>query len=381
MLKLLPIALAVFISAVGYGVSFPLLSIRVEQTGVDGALIGLNAAMPALGWIVGSAVMPILQLRLGIGIAALALAFLTIAAAAIGGLRFADDYTSMTVLRFFFGGSMGLFYRSVEYWINCLSPNHFRARNLSINGVAMMSGVVVGSILQPSLGSSGWLAFGSVMAFIVVAMLSTTLWPRISAPPTHQISAALAWSYITAMPVAYVAVLAYGLDESVPASLAQIYAIKNGLGVDVAAYTLSAAALGNILIPIPVALLSDRIGRIKPLAASATVAALTALAIPFSLSDTTQFLLLLLVCAGCAGTVYGLALAMIGDRYSGADLVLANAAFGIVYAVGSIVGPLINGAALDTLQSQGLMLLSGVIFIGLLCVLAARWLISAARLA
>jgi MFS family permease len=370
--KLLPILVAVFVSAIGYGISFPLISIRVEHTGVDGWLIGVNAAMPALGWIVGSLLIPVLQLRVGVGIRALALGFLAIAAAAMVGLQYAGDYPSMTALRFFFGGGMGLFYRSVEYWINGISEDRLRARNLAVNGVAFMLGLVVGSVLQPNLGDAGWTAFGPVLASLGLAMVITRAWPTIAEPPPARVSPAFAFSYIAALPLAYIAVLAYGLDESVPASLAQFYALKNGLGPEIAAYTLTAAALGNILIPIPIALLSDRIGRTGPLVSSAIVAAAAAFAIPSVVGDPTRFLLLLLICAGASGTVYGLALAMIGDRYTGADLVGANAAFGIVYAAGSLVGPVVNGAALDTMQSHGLMVLSGSIFAVLTLIFAIR---------
>jgi MFS family permease len=360
--RLIPIILAVFISAIGYGITFPLISIRLEQTGVPGWLIGLNAAMPAIGWIFGSAFVPLLQLRWRIGIAALAVAFMLCAVIALVGLRYAHTYVEITALRFFFGGGMGLFYRSVEYWLNTLSPDQTRGRTLSINGVAFMLGLVIGSVAQPSLGTEGWEAFGPAIIPLFVAILSTSLWPRQVAPPRSPVSSTVAWSCIAALPIAYISVFAYGLDESVPAYLAQNYALKNGLGADVAAYTLTAAALGNILIPIPAGLVSDRIGRLAPLTACALIASVTSWAVPLTLGDPKLFLAALLVCAGAAGTVYGLALAMIGDRFQGADLVVANAGFGIVYAVGSIIGPIMNGAAMDTLNSHGLMVASGSIF-------------------
>jgi MFS family permease len=370
--SVLPIIFAVFISAIGYGITFPLISIRLEQTGVSGLLIGLNAMMPALGWVAGSAFVPVMQLRWRISIATLAVAFMLCAATALAGLRYADTYVEMTALRFFFGGSMGLFYRSVEYWINTLSPDHLRGRNLSMNGVAFMLGLVIGSVAQPLLGATGWTAFGPAVALLIVTVLSTAIWPRHAPPPRSAVSVTVVCSSIAALPIAFVAVFAYGLDESVVAYLAQIYALKNGLGTDVAAYTLTAAALGNILIPIPIALASDRIGRMAPLVACALAASATSLIIPYTLHDPKIFLTMLMISAGAAGTVYGLALAMIGDRFQSADLVVANAAFGIVYSIGSIIGPLLNGAAIDTLNSHGLMVVSGLIYATLSVTLIGR---------
>ena len=362
MKTLLPILIAVFIAATGYGVSFPLLGLQVERVAASGWMLGMNAAMPALGWVVGSLLVPVLQLRLRIPIGVLAVAFLVCAGLAATGLRYADAFLDMTVLRFFFGGGMGLFFRSVEYWINGLSPDHVRGRNLAINGIAFMGGLVVGSAAQPALGAEGWVPFGFVLAAIVLAAFGTAFWPKLALPSAITPSFSAAWACVAAIPAAYAAGLAYGLYESVPAYLNQIYALRNGLEADVAAYALTAAALGNILIPLPVAMLSDRIGRRAPLIACACVTGVVALFVPKTLATPYLFLFAVMVCAGSAGTVYGLGLALIGDRFRGADLVTANAGFGLVYAAASIAGPLINGSALDALNTHGLVVSSALIF-------------------
>ena len=65
---------------------------------------------------------------------------------------------------------------------------------------------------------------------------------------------------------------------------------------------------------------------------------------------------------GSAGALYSIALAIVGDTFKGRELVSANAAFGIIYASGSLIGPMLNGAALDTYNTHGLMLSSAGIF-------------------
>ncbi|WP_439543381.1 MFS transporter [Hyphomicrobium sp.] len=373
MRPLLPVFAVVFVAAVGYGISFPLLGYRLEQLAVPGWMLGVNSAMPALGWVAGSALMPLLQLRFRIPIGVLAFAFLLCAAIAVVGLSFAEDFWSMTLLRFFFGGGMGLFFRSVEYWVNALSQDSSRARNLSVNGIAFMAGLMIGSAAQSSLGAVGWIPSGAILGTIILSMFLLSHWPGLTLPAAAPPSLVLVIASVSALPAAYAAGLAYGLYESVPAYLNQVYALRNGLDASTAAFALTAAAVGNIVIPLPVAIMSDRIGRIGPLAACALISGAVSLSIPSTLASPTLFLLAVGVSAGTAGTTYGLGLAMIGDRYQGADLVTANAAFGLIYAIASICGPLINGPALDTLDTNGLFVSAALIFAMLLATLAALY--------
>lgn len=371
MINLLPLGLAVFLATLGYGVTFPLLAIRLEATGVSGLLIGVNAAMPALGWIIGSALIPRLQIRQGISIVWLARGFLLIAALSLAALRFADGYGSMTALRFAFGGSMGLFLRSVEFWINGSAADEQRGRTLGLYSILFMVAIMLGAALQPALGTSGWPAFAPPIALIAAAALVLLVWRGVKPPHVDLAVPAPTLSLVVAVPAAFLAVLAYGMFESIPVSLIEVYALKNGLGETTAALTLSAAALGNILMQYPVGALSDRVGRLLPLLTCALVVIASSLAMPYVMSDQSLFLALVGVWGGAAGTVYSLALAMVGDHYDGARLVVANAAFGIVYAIGSLVGPLTNGAALDTYETHGVMFAAAAIFAALVALVGA----------
>ena len=56
---------------------------------------------------------------------------------------------------------------------------------------------------------------------------------------------------------------------------------------------------------------------------------------------------LLVLLSAVAGGIYTLALVLIGQRFKGQDLVTANASVGLLWGVGSLVGPLVSGAAMD----------------------------------
>lgn len=348
--------------ATAYGITFPLISIRLEATGVSGTWIGLNAAMPAVGWIIGSALLPLLQVGLGIPFKRLLQLFLLIAIVALFSMRYAESYQSMTALRLLFGGGIGVMLRCIEFWINDVSDNQDRGRNLGIYNILFMIALILGSAVQPVLGITGWTAFAPPLLLMATGLILFQAWSGNPAPVIDTALPPAVMGIVLSIPLALLAVLAYGIYESLPTTMLQVYALRNSVDATTAAHTLTAAALGNLLSQYPITALSDRIGRIVPLLVCASVVVLASALLPFTLVDSAGLLATVAVLGGAAGASYSLALAMVGDRYQGSQLVVANAAFGIIYASGAIAGPIINGLAIDQLDTHGLVVVLAAVF-------------------
>jgi hypothetical protein len=63
----------------------------------------------------------------------------------------------------------------------------------------------------------------------------------------------------------------------------------------------------------------------------------------------------MLVLLGAAGGgVYTLSLVIVGQRFRGMNLVTANAAIGVLWGVGNLVGPLAGGLGMAALDPDGL---------------------------
>lgn len=352
--------LCVLTLTTGYGISFPLLSISLESMGVSGQLIGLNAAMPALGWLLGTPLLPKLQSRLGLK--AVLLGCLTISAIALFGFYIWHDFWPWMFFRFLFGGSLGLFYRGVEFWINGISDNSVRGRNIGVYSVCFMFGIMIGSSLQPILGITGFLPYLTVLGFVIIAGLIVSLQTYERLPEIENIFSMFRAAITLATPIALLGVFAYAMFEDIPAYLMSVYALRNGLKPDIAAYTLTAFAFGSLLFSIPIGMISDRVNRVVVIMFCAISAILLSAAVPFLLDNTNLFLITLVAWGGVANGVYCVALSIIGDHFDKKDLALANAGFGTIYAFGGLIGPLINGFAIETLNSHGMMVSSGVIF-------------------
>lgn len=359
------ILVSVVVATVGYGVSFPLLAISLDKMGISSGLIGLNAAMPALGWVLVSIFLP--KLHDLASTRSLMLIFLIISLCGLLGFVLVAGFWPWLVFRFLFGGGLGMFFRVVEYWLNTVATESNRGRTFGIYSVCFLGGIIVGSVIQPAMGTETLVPYGFIAASLTLTIILLFM-VKIRAPSestqgnTTNISATYLKQLFRAAPIALAGVIAYGLFEDVPAYLLSIYALKTGFSESIAAYTLAAFALGNVLFAIPLGILSDKVGRIPVLYGCAIVGGLGALLIPLSLSSATVFLSILFIWGGCIGSIYSISLSVVGDRYQDENLISANASFGIFYAFAALIGPLGNGLSMQILGPNGLMLSCGLIF-------------------
>ncbi len=80
----------------------------------------------------------------------------------------------------------------------------------------------------------------------------------------------------------------------------------------------------------------------------------------------------LFVWGAAASSIYTVAMALQGERFKGADLVTANAAFGTIYGLGAFVGPMVIGASMDYDDPDGYAWAVLAISAGFLLFLAVR---------
>ncbi|WP_411741987.1 MFS transporter [Rhodobacter sp. TJ_12] len=358
---------AVLLLSCAYGISLPLIAIALDGMGASTRLIGLSAAMPALGWLLGLPVIPLAPRRLSL--TRLALALLGVAFAAWGAMALQAEPWLWVGARFLFGGAVGLIYRLIEYWLTLTVPEPRRGREIGFYNATFLGGIILGSALQPLLGV-GLLGFGSVavlLASVGVALLHRNL---LTAPKVH-----LSWrpqdfgAALRLAPLAMAAALAFSMYEDIPAYLLSLFALHQGMGEGVAALTLSVCALGALTGAVPFGMLSDRIGRRPVLLLASGIGLGGAVAMPFLAAVSTPLFLagLFLWAFGIEG-IFGVSLALLADRFRGEDLLRANLAYGVVYALGALIGPLFAANLMQAIDPQGVFLAAGLIFAALIVV-------------
>lgn len=81
-------------------------------------------------------------------------------------------------------------------------------------------------------------------------------------------------------------------------------------------------------------------------------------ALAFSAQTAPLFLASVCVWAGFFAPLYTASLAVLGSEHGPGYLPNANSAFGVAYASGGLIGPLLNGTAIDMSPSGGWMLVA-----------------------
>lgn len=357
-LALLSVASALLAAAVG--ASYAYVDLSLNRMGLTATAIGLNAAMPALGWLLATPLMPWALRRFNSKMLLLGL----LAVAAVAALCFAlwTQAAAWLLLRFLFGGATGMVFRLVEYWINARSPAHHRARNVGIYALAFSTGAMTGGMAAPLVGVAGWPPVVMMAALTAAAALVFLILdhgpPAIGAPTPWMDQRLLRGEALVALS----GVLVLGMFEAVLYTLMPIYSVRLGLADHWAVWCTAASIAGQIIVAVPIGVLADRHGKTRLVMWSAALAVAIPFVIPLCLGNPPLLLLVMMVWGGFGGSLYNVTLAMLADHFDGGELACANAAFGTVYAFGSLCGAPLHGLAMDAWNPHGLMVSAALMF-------------------
>lgn len=359
------LSLASALLAAGAGASYAFIDLSLNRMGASATAIGLSGAMPALGWFLGTPLMPWALRRFRP--AWLLGGLLVVAVAATLAYPLWPHSTAWLGLRFLSGGCVGLVFRVVEYWVGAASPDSHRARNIGVYSAAFAGGAMIGVAVFPLVGLAGWPPLLMTALLYALAGLAF-IRPRVPPPAVRALPRLgrrlLAGSSFLAISGA----LIYGLFEAVPYTLMPVYTVRVGQGEDLAAWTASAFLAGSLLFSVPMGLIADRLGKVRVIVVSAGFALIIGLIVPNAVGTPWGLLALMALWGGASGALYTVTLAILPDHFDGAELAGANAAFGTVYAFGSLCGPLLHGTAMDWRDPQGLMISAALLFsLFLLC--------------
>lgn len=367
--SLVAVIACISVVGMGLGVSIPLLALMMERNGVPASVIGLNTAMPALATFLFTPFISAILRRYSA--ISFLLACILLSALAMPAYYLFPNVWLWFPIRFLNGLAFtGLFVVS-EFWINTLAEEKSRGRLIGIYGTVLSCGFAAGPVMLFLVGTEGFAPFATTGILIAAAALPLLLFgrglaPRITEKPSHAFI-----TFLVAAPAATLAGLVYGATETNIFNLLPIYSVRIGMTEQTAAFVLSIFAAGNILCQIPIGLWADRVNRRFVLLFCATIGLLGSLSIPFVAGSIWLFAPTLFVFGGVVAGLYTVGLTLLGERFQGANLASANAAFVMMYSTGALIGPPLSGAAMDLWNPHGLILAMAAICA--LYVLVAGW--------
>ncbi|MER0238117.1 MFS transporter [Fulvimarina sp. MAC8] len=361
------------ISAVGIalGLGLPLLSVILERRGISASLIGANTAVAGLASLIAAPLITPIARRLSVRLTML-IAILASALSAVGFYVF-EAFWTWFPLRLVFHFSITALFILSEFWINAAAPPRSRGFVLGIYATVLSLGFALGPYIFSVVGSVGFMPFGIGAGVILFAAFPLLLaWNR-QPPLERRGNDRSFWRYIWVIPTATGAVLVFGAVEAGGFALFPVFGNRIGFTESAAAQLLTAIGLGNVVMQIPIGLLSDRVkDRRTLLAIFATVGLIGTLFLPALSTSWTLMAGVLFLWGGVVAGLYTVGLAHLGSKLSGSDLAAANAAFIFCYSAGMLVGPQVIGSGMDIFGPNGFAWSLAIFFGAYMILVASR---------
>ncbi|MEE4182191.1 MFS transporter [Pseudomonas viridiflava] len=336
------------------GVSMPLVSLRLADWGYGTFAIGVMAAMPAVGVLVGAGVASALASRFGT--ANLMRLCLWSGAVSVGALALLPYYPVWLVLRLMLGMILTIVFVLGESWINQLVIERLRGRLVALYGSTYALSQLAGPLLLGVIGTEA--DYGFWIGVLLMTCSPLLLLGRTGAPSTESASVTFAdlLGFCRGMPAIAGAVALFAAFEALILTLLPIYCIRHGFTPEIALMMVSAVVVGDAVLQLPIGLLADKISRRTLFIGCASALMLSSLAIPL-LVNTVVIWPLWVLFGASAGGLFTLSLILIGERYRDDALVRANAHVAQLWGIGCLLGPLAAGAGSQWISIDALPLL------------------------
>lgn len=353
---------------IAFGLTLQLMPLLMERDGWPAWAIGLNVAMGPIGIILAGPFLPRLLGNTGTKRAAFVLVGILLASLAAISV---SPFWMWFPLRFIFGLATSALFTISEAWVLSFATNENRGRVMGLYTSLLAVSFSVGPLILPWTGLEGFLPWGIGIACIMISILPLAF-VRVSDTAFHQKDGGGFFGFVRKAPMLLFAVAAATLFDNVLISFFTIYGIRNGLELGTASSMLGIGIIGNVLFFYPIGWLADHWSRRGVMLVTAFLTIMLSLSLIVVITHWLAWPVMMLL-TGSAFGVYVVALATMGDRFKGPDVIAGSAAIASMWGVGGLVGPPLAGLAIDlyginampvTLAAFYVLLLIGLVLSG-----------------
>lgn len=353
---------AVIITAAVFGLTYSLsaalIALDLAELGLSEGLIGLNAAMHAVGVLLMAFLLPRITAFFGIRITTVTALFT--AAVLLVLFPAMPAVWLWFPLRVLLGAASETLFVLSETWLNSLSSEQSRSRTMGIYTAAMSVGFGLGPLLLSLVGTEGYLPY-LVGACLTALAALFVMAPQIYVPHIDKPSHGSPVHYMRLAPLALAATTLNAAIETAGLTFLPLYALSLGWQEAQATQLMSCMMFGAIVLQLPIGWLGDKMDRRRLVIILGASAAVGALLWPLALQSVVATYVLLFVWGGLFVGIYTIMLSIVGSRFQGSELVGIYASMGLFWGAGALLGPTLAGGAMQV-TTHGL-----TIFVALAC--------------
>jgi MFS family permease len=331
------VVLSMALIAVGNGLMFAYIPVRLGVGGFDPTWAGLIVTGLSAGGLAGCILTGPLVRRVGHARAFMVLsALIALCNAAIG----AGPHPLLWIAaRALYGFSICGLFIVAQSWLNDAVANSIRGRVMAVFYVAYVAGLGVGYATLAAVDIQTASAPLIGIAFTALSILPVGMTRLAQPPPPRAASVALgrAWRI---SPVGVAGMLAVGGLSMAISGFAPIHATAKGYSQADVALLLSAMPVGTLILQVPLGWISDRTDRRYVLAGAALLAVVAGvLAVGFDGGALTVLVVIYVIWDGASESIYSLASAHAADRASKADMVALSSSLLFAWSLSGFLVP------------------------------------------
>ncbi len=350
-LSLGAIITAILIANLMYSVTLPLLSLTLSRAGYSETMIGINTIAQPLAALLFAPFIPGLIGRFGA--ASVMIAALLVFGATLLILPLYVDMAVWFILRPLMGAAGCVLWVASEAWVNAMADEKSRGRIVGIYGTAGALGWAMGPAILLIAGTEGYLPYALAAGMSVLAcipmLLSKGKEPDLSQGPRSKI-----WLYLLLAPLPLVANLSVAASHEAFDAFFAIYAEALGKTEKVAFTLMALGGIAGMISQYPLGWLADRMNRVLLTFLLVASSMACPLLLPYCLEMSIPGLVIIFFWGVVSTGIYTMGTILVGERFRGAQLVGASAAFTAMYAMGVLIGPPTAGVSMDVFGPDGM---------------------------
>ncbi len=344
------------------GLTFQLLPLIMENRHVPAWIMGINAAMSPLGILVIGPFLPAITGRVG----SKRLVYIVISVIVFCLLMFklSPALWWWFFIRFVFGMAVGTLFTISEAWLLTFTEEGSRGRIMGLYTMVLSVSFALGPTIIPFTGIDGWTPWLIGVVSVAISALPLAL-IKVSESVFHEEKKGTFFRFVKRAPLLLFAVCSVTVFDSILLSFFPIFGLRSGLPLQTVSWVLAAGIIGNVVFQYPIGVLADKWSRLGVIVISALITTVLCVAMIWGITSILIWPIVL-VAGSTAFGAYTVALTILGDHFSGSDLVAGSAAFGAMWGIGGIIGPPIAGFAVDLFGINAIPLCLAGIFAVLL---------------
>ncbi|MGE3874079.1 MAG: MFS transporter [Parvibaculaceae bacterium] len=361
---------AITVFGFALGLMFPILSLVMEKNGVSPEVIGYNTAMQPFGMLLAGFIVPHVTRRYGTKPVAIAAALLT--AALIVTYPFIPIFWGWFAMRVVQGFAVAILFSVSEAWVVEAAAGPARSRIMAVYTGVLSVSFGLGPALISVTGIDSFLPFAIGALFLLAGTGPMFFYrPTQAFAPEEGSGPLTIIGFARLAPILIAAVGMFAVIDAANLGLLPVYGVKKGLSQATASLMLTAFIVGNVILQFPIGWVADHWSKRGMMAVCAIVTALGSALVPWAFETWLIWPVLVVTGATSAG-IYTLALAELGERFTGHELVTGTAAFSTIWGGAALIGALLGGWAMERFGPDGLPYTIAVVFAGFIVMIAAR---------